>query len=179
LKWKSQPAELGLADLKEANNSENIRKKTSCYATLCRMKKLPHNPIFNLVLPLWLILVLACSTQRSTTPAPDSSSGPPVSVSSATLINEYEDNEVSADDRYKGKTLRVSGTVDNIAKDIMDSMYVTLKGDKEYGITSVQCYFADDQKSALSRLKKGQQVTIVGRCDGKFGNVLLKDSRLD
>jgi putative nucleic acid binding protein len=50
---------------------------------------------------------------------------------------------------------------------------VTLKG-KDMSLVSVQCFFEDEQKAALANLKKGQQVTIQGVCDGKSMNVSLK-----
>jgi len=99
----------------------------------------------------------------------------PVSVTATSLYQDYEANEVAADEKYKSKTLAVSGTVDSIGKDIADTMYVSLSSGKQYSITNVQCMFGDEHKNALSRLNKGQKVTIKGRCDGKFGNVLLKD----
>jgi hypothetical protein len=68
--------------------------------------------------------------------------------------------------------------VDSIGKDISDTMYVTLSSGKQYSITNVQCMFGDEHKNALAKLSKGQKVTIKGRCDGKFGNVLLRDCSL-
>lgn len=122
---------------------------------------------------LGIVLGCASSNRRSSKPT-----GPPIPVSASHLIAEYKANEVAADERYKGRLLAVSGTVDTIGKDILDSMYVTLSSGEQYSITTVQCFFDDSSKSQLSGLSKGQQVTIVGVCDGKFGNVSLKDSEL-
>jgi hypothetical protein len=121
------------------------------------------------------------SSQTSTvitSPAATTGTPAPISVTATTLYHDYEGNEVAADEKYKGKTLAVSGTVDSIGKDISDTMYVTLSSGKQYSITSVQCIFGDEHKSALARLSKGQKVTVKGRCDGKFGNVLLRDCSL-
>jgi hypothetical protein len=63
-------------------------------------------------------------------------------------------------------------------KDLLGSMYVTLSGADKYGITSVQCMFDDEFKSRLVSLRRGQRVTIIGICDGKLGNVLLKQSKI-
>jgi hypothetical protein len=97
----------------------------------------------------------------------------PVSVSASALFNAYESNEIAADETYKGKIILVTGTIDSVGKDITDSMYVSLKTSNS--IFGIQCFFDDANKGALSRLNKGQTVTIRGRCDGKFGNILLKD----
>jgi hypothetical protein len=98
-----------------------------------------------------------------------------IRVTAPVLISEYEANEIAADQRYKGKTVVVTGKVDHVGKDIMDSMYVTLRGDKEFGIVRVQCFFDDSWATRLSYLREGDTVTVNGTCDGKFGNVLLKD----
>ncbi|MEK6333668.1 MAG: hypothetical protein AABM67_01890 [Acidobacteriota bacterium] len=137
-----------------------------------------------IVSALWLLLVLGCASstnQRSGSTSGNresASRGTPIPVSAADLVAAYKANEVAADENYKDKLLAVSGTVDSIGKDILDSMYVTLSSGEEYSITSVQCMFDDASKSQLARLSKGQRVTIVGVCNGKFGNVLLKDSEL-
>jgi hypothetical protein len=94
-----------------------------------------------------------------------------ITVSASQLYSDYKANEVAADQRYKDKVLQVSGTVDNIGKDIMDSIYVTLETGT-FG--SIQCFFADKHASEAAQLRKGQSITVKGRCDGKMMNVLLK-----
>ncbi len=99
---------------------------------------------------------------------------PDVEVDAATLFMDYEGNEIGADARYKNKWLLITGTVDSVAKDITDTPYITL--DCGNMIFTVQCFLADT--SMAGSLKKGQRVTIIGRCSGKFGNVLVKDGVL-
>ena len=69
----------------------------------------------------------------------------------------------------------MTGTVETIGKDIVDSMYVTLTGNGEMSFPSIQCMFADEHKSELASLRKGQHVRVVGMCRGKFGNILLRE----
>tara|TARA_B100000809_G_scaffold219291_1_gene226414 strand:+ start:420 stop:866 length:447 start_codon:yes stop_codon:yes gene_type:complete len=95
-----------------------------------------------------------------------------VRVTATQLFADYEANEVSADEKYKGKAVLVSGTIENIGKDLLDTMYVSLKTDNP--IIGVQCMFSDEHKSQLANAAKGQRVTIKGKCDGKLGNVLLR-----
>lgn len=99
-----------------------------------------------------------------------------ISVSAQRLFSDYESNEVNADSKYKGKNLEVSGTIKSIGKDILDDPYITLKSGGDFEIFSVQCFF--DDESELASLKKGQRVTVIGTCDGKFGNVTLKNCQL-
>ena len=101
-----------------------------------------------------------------------SSQATAMSVSATRLYADYRANEISADQRYKGKALLVTGVVDNIGKDIMDTMYVTLKGDEILG--SVQCFFAESHASELSGLREGMNISIKGRCDGLMMNVMMK-----
>lgn len=100
---------------------------------------------------------------------------PALSVTAETLMADYTANEIAADGRYKGKVLRISGTVNGIAKDLLDTMYVTLSAGGPYSILNVQCYFPKGATARLAALKKGAQITVKGRCEGKMGNVLVKN----
>ena len=103
------------------------------------------------------------------------STKPSLSVNAFQLVDDYKNNEVAADKQYKGKVLEVSGFIESIGKDLMDTMYVSLGGGGEFEMRGVQCYFADSETDNLATLSKGQQITITGRCDGLMGNVLLKE----
>ena len=100
-----------------------------------------------------------------------------MTVSAQQLASAYKDNEVAGDERYKGKIIAVTGVVDSIGKDILDTPYVVLSSGERFSITGVQCMFGDEHKSQLAALSKGQTVTIVGECEGKMMNVLLKNCR--
>ena len=98
-----------------------------------------------------------------------------IRITAPKLLAEYQANEVAADEAYKGKKLEVKGVVLKVAKDLLDDMYVTLKSGKEFDIFTVQCSFDDDHEEALAAVQPGAIVTIRGTCDGKLGNVFLKD----
>lgn len=97
------------------------------------------------------------------------------SVSAQQLYNQYEANEVEADNRYKGKVISVTGVIGDIGKDITDNAYVLLSSGDLFGMFGVQCFFDESQEASFTSLRTGQQVAIKGRVDGKFGNVFLKD----
>ena len=103
---------------------------------------------------------------------------PSISVSAAELVNDYKANEVAADARYKGKVVEVSGAIDRIGKDLIDTMYVSLSSGRQFEFRSVQCYFADSEEGKLSQLSNGQWITLKGRCDGLMGNVLVKECKI-
>ena len=92
-------------------------------------------------------------------------------IKASNLTASYEENEVKADENFKGKTFFVEGTVRDIKKDIMDDIYVILEGDQMF--RDVQCFF--DDKNTASQLQKGMRVTFQGKCDGLMMNVLMKN----
>jgi hypothetical protein len=64
--------------------------------------------------------------------------------------------------------------IEEIKKDIVDDIYVTLKGSD--GLRQVQCYF--DNKEIAAKLQKGMNVVFKGKCDGLMMNVIMKDCEL-
>nr|DAD99989.1 MAG TPA: hypothetical protein [Siphoviridae sp. ctiMP24] len=80
------------------------------------------------------------------------------------LIQEYKDNEVSADNKYKDKTVKVTGIVKDIGKDILDSAYITINDGKDITWDYAQCYFKDkDEVAKIENLSKGDTVTLIGK----------------
>lgn len=97
-------------------------------------------------------------------------------VAADTLYQEYEANQIKADEKYKGRTLSISGTVQAIGNDILDEPYIMLRSTND--ITGVQCMFFTSDKSLLAPLHKGDNVTVVGRCNGYLLNVLIQECSL-
>ncbi|WP_394267440.1 hypothetical protein [Anaerotignum sp.] len=115
------------------------------------------------------------ATEPSQTEAEETTPVEIMEISPAELLASYEANEVKGDSLYEGKTMRLSGTVGSIGKDIVEEVYITFAGE-DFAITSVQCYFSDEaQIEKVMELQEGDAITLVGVCDGKFGNVLIKD----
>lgn len=99
-----------------------------------------------------------------------------LTVPAATLVTDYDANEVAADAKYKGKTLQVSGTIDTIGKDMLDSIYVSIDGG--HPLRHVQAFFDASDAPRIAALKKGGTITVQGRCDGLMMNVMLKGATL-
>lgn len=93
------------------------------------------------------------------------------------LYQEYNDNAINADIKYKGKNVEVSGRIKRIGTDILNDPYVVLGGT---GILDgVQCMFPKDQAAQLAELRKQQFIVVAGEVRGiVIGNVLLKKCRL-
>lgn len=99
-----------------------------------------------------------------------------IAISAGELIKSFEDNELAADQRFEGKKLKVTGVVDKVDTDLLDSdkylLYFNGGGDFEF--LSVSC--EDLPKKVLAGLSKGDNVTIVGKFDdgGDLGVTLKK-----
>lgn len=124
----------------------------------------------------------ARSTVVPSTVVPSSSSPSSVAQSESVmqvgirlLLSDYKNNEIGADNKYKGKHVQVTGVVGDIKKDILDNLYLTLGTGAQFEIPEVQAFFDDSMNNKLGSLSKGQKLTVVCRIDGLMMNVLGKD----
>lgn len=99
-----------------------------------------------------------------------------IKVDAKKLNADYEANEVSADQQYKGKIVEVSGTIKDIGKDILDDPYVSLESGNV--IFTVQCMFDKSDSNQLASLSKAQKINLRGKVSGKLGNVIIKDCQI-
>lgn len=93
----------------------------------------------------------------------------------AKFVKDYSDNELASDNSYKGKLVKVTGTVGTVSKDILDKPYVILGSGGAFEVISVQCSLDDSSVKEAASLKKGQRVTVVGRVSGRMMNVQVSD----
>jgi hypothetical protein len=100
-------------------------------------------------------------------------------VKAAAILKEFEDNELSADAKYKGKTLKVTGVVDKIDTDLFDDeKYILRLADGgDFAFLTVNCY--DMSTDELATLNKGDNATVIGEFDdgGDLG-VEVNDCKL-
>jgi hypothetical protein len=93
-------------------------------------------------------------------------------VQASLLVAAYERNEIAADQAFKGKPFDIKGVVESVAKDILDTPYVTM--DRE-GFRSVQAMFPRRSANALMDLRPGQRILVRCKVDGLMMNVLASD----
>ena len=102
------------------------------------------------------------------------------------LWGAFDQNVITAEDTYTGKTVAIKGIIYSIKiKGLLrhddDEGYIEVwlnSGDR-YGADYIICEFSKDSRGEISKLKKNQQVIINGICDGWDGNaVFIKDSKL-
>lgn len=100
---------------------------------------------------------------------------PNYTITPAELYKAYNANEVAADQKYKGKKIRITGTIDEISKSVGNSIFVSLKVPGEYFAT-VSCMMQKSAEDQAATLRKGQKITIQGTGSGMLlGFPGLKD----
>jgi hypothetical protein len=114
--------------------------------------------------------LLACKSNETAAPK-----APEVTVSTQELLLSYKSNEVAADQKYKGKRVRTTGVVNQIKKDIVDEIYVTLGTGAELEFPEVQAYFPESLASKAAGLRNGQTITVDCNCEGLMVNVQMKE----
>ena len=99
-------------------------------------------------------------------------SDPVVSITASRLYKIYEQNEPSANNKFKGKVVSVSGEIGSIGKDMIGKFNICLK--TKNSPCGIQCFFDKTHKKNVVAQEKGAYITITGRCDGKTGRVILR-----
>ncbi len=90
------------------------------------------------------------------------------------MLTEYKANEIRADGRWRGKLVRVLGTVGQIGKGLGGEPFVTIGTGARFEIPSAQCLLADPADPDAVALSAGGKATVQGRVDRLMGNVMIK-----
>lgn len=80
-----------------------------------------------------------------------------IAVSSRELYAAYDENEIAADQLYKGKWLLVTGTVESISSDMADEPAIQLLGDGYFTNVHVEGL----PVSVAMTLSKGQSISVL------------------
>lgn len=96
-----------------------------------------------------------------------------VEVTAGYLLNRYQANEVAADATYRGRRLRVTGTVHSIDKDFLDNAILQLETSDEFA--PVRATLHPSHTSRAAALSRGAHVRLY--CEGK--GMILGSPMLD
>jgi len=99
-------------------------------------------------------------------------------VNARVLLADYSDNELAADNQYKGRRIQVKGVVRDVGRNIRNDAYVTVGTGRDFETPVVQCFFAAGQEERAATLRKGQALTVRGTVNGLSMNVLLTGCEL-
>jgi tRNA_anti-like len=89
---------------------------------------------------------------------------PAFTLSSEAIVNDFTKNDSTANAKYLGKAIALSGTLKFIDKD-ENGFYTVVMGDTA-STTSVRCSMDSIHNNEASALKKGTQINVKGICTG-------------
>lgn len=120
------------------------------------------------------------SVSQESAPVIEQSQEPDYVVSVAELSAEFENNGLSASQKYEDKLVRVNGVVGNIDEDIMGTPYVVVHDPAdEFQFDGVQCMFKRGDTSQLTSLSKGERITVEGYlADEVILNILVRNCQV-
>ena len=118
---------------------------------------------FILAASLLIVSVLGCAELRKKNPT--RSDTPDFEVTLDQLAKEYKNNVSVADSKYGGRTLAITGLVDN---KLLGSS-VIFAGSREHGFAT-QCFFDKDEADSLKKVKSRDEITVIGVCMGRDKN---------
>jgi hypothetical protein len=103
--------------------------------------------------------------------AKDFDDAPAITIDADALIKAYQDNEVAADEKYKGKKMRVTGKLASIDSGLDDEPVLQL-GTQIFPL--VQAHGVE--KKIAANLKKDTNITVECKGDGELASIpQLKD----
>jgi hypothetical protein len=86
-----------------------------------------------------------------------------ITVTPIQYYTDYQDNQIAADDKYKGNKINISGKIQGIGRDKQDGVFITLSaGDF---IEDVRCFLQNED--AVKELKKGNKISLSGIGKGR------------
>lgn len=118
--------------------------------------------------------IVADNIEIKTTAAKENTSEDTViKVNATTLLEDYNNNSVAADEKYKGKKIQISGKIYSI-----EDGYIKIESADNWEFSNIHAYYLDGQD--VSKLAKGDQIKVIGVCKGEeiFGDIKLSDCEI-
>ncbi len=92
-------------------------------------------------------------------------------VAATGLFEEYTANEEAGNAKYIGKIIQVSGIIEDLSKDEKGDDVVLIAGD-DMG-SGVLCSLEPSESSKIGHYKRGDTITVKGRCTGMLMDVVM------
>lgn len=103
---------------------------------------------------------------------------PEIAGTAGSLLKEYQENQLAADKKLKGKRIAVRGKVLNVTNGMFGGVDVAINDGLPYEVFSVTCNF-DRDTPKLDELVKGQEIFLLGEIEqGTTVGVTLVDCDL-
>lgn len=87
-----------------------------------------------------------------------------IEMSAKEFYSQYNANQATVDNKYKGKLLSLNGKVKEVSSDYLSEGYIVTLESRSY--RGVDCHFTSTNNYGVSNLIKDDEVYIVGRYDG-------------
>jgi hypothetical protein len=91
------------------------------------------------------------------------------------LLSDYTADEVAADQRYKGRLIRIRGVLKEVNKDILNAPFVVVGNGSDIALRNLQCALSQSAGGEAKGLTRGAPITVQGRVSGLRLNVQLTD----
>jgi hypothetical protein len=104
-----------------------------------------------------------------------------VEIAAADLLQEFGKDPDSADRKYGGKYLQISGVVERTGHERRETPFIVLTGGEDNAKLKIECFFDlfDMQDEAqIKRLDRGQSVKVSGEYHGRVSNVQVRECQL-
>ena len=135
------------------------------------MKVLKYIGLFTAVCALSAVVAYLYIMNK---PAEDISAQAAVySLPAIELFDEYDNNELKADDKYTGKIISVSGQI--VEKEVRSDQSISVILREEDAFSGVSCVFYDPDPETEAKLECDNQIVIKGRCEGMLIDVVLNN----
>jgi len=92
------------------------------------------------------------------------------------LFTAFEENESMANEKYLGKVIEVSGTINEIEKTDNGQLVLLLSCSSPMG--GIRCTFESKQDQVSKQVSQGSVCTIKGKCSGMLMEVVLDNCSL-
>lgn len=96
---------------------------------------------------------------------------PELEVEAEQIFADFAENEESANQKYLGKVIRISGNVLDV--NINTSEYSTVYLDANDVMGSLSCQLEKGEETKAEKLNAGQKIAIKGKCTGFAMDVVL------
>lgn len=96
---------------------------------------------------------------------------PEIEIPAEQLFSDFTFDEETANQKYLGKVIRITGKLMEINLDNKD--YSTVYLDSADPMGSVSCQLEKGEEAKLEKIENGQQLVIKGKCTGFAMDVVL------
>jgi len=101
---------------------------------------------------------------------------PAIEVTLNELFTAYKENEVAADSKFKNKKIKITGRISDFGT-ILGFGNPTISF--SHGFDSLQMTFDKSDSDRIGQLKKGDTITVEGKCTGTFaGDISMNDCKI-